>query len=162
MPPVFSSLRPFTSSGRAFVVAGLLFSLALTPGLQASSPSRAETLDAIHRVENPLNLTRPGKFGELGAYQFRRGTWRMHTDVPFERALDRMQSEEVAIKHYEWIRRGLIRNGFPQTPYYIALAWNGGLSSVVRGKTSRAARDYAERVTNLVVDLRSNRMAVVP
>ena len=86
----------------------------------------------------------------------------MHTDVPFERALDRMQSEEVAIKHYEWIRRGLIRNGFPQTPYYIALAWNGGLSSVVRGKTSRAARDYAERVTNLVVDLRSNRMAVVP
>ena len=113
-------------------------------------------------MENPLNLTRPGKFGELGAYQFRRGTWGMHTDVPFERALDRMQSEEVAIKHYEWIRRGLVRNGLPQTPYYIALAWNGGLSSVIRGKTSRAARDYAERVTNLVGDLRSNRMAVVP
>ena len=163
MPPVSSSLRPFASSRRLFVAVGLLFSLGLTPGLlRASTSSRAETLDAIHRVENPLNLTRPGKFGELGAYQFRRGTWGMHTDVPFERALDRMQSEEVAIKHYEWIRRGLVRNGLPQTPYFIALAWNGGLSSVIRGKTSRAARDYAERVTNLVGDLRSNRMAVVP
>ena len=148
---------------RRVPLAGLLLMLALLPSVSvASSPSRAETLDAIHRVENPLNLTRPGKFGELGAYQFRLGTWRMHTDVPFERALDRVQSEEVAIRHYEWIKRGLSRNGLPQTPYYIALAWNGGLSSVVRGRSTPAARDYAERVSNLVVDLRSNRMAVAP
>jgi hypothetical protein len=119
-------------------------------------------LDAIHRVENPLNLTRPGKFGELGAYQFRAGTWKMHTDLPFELALDRVQSEEIAIRHYEWIKRGLERHGLPQTPYYIALAWNGGLSSVIRGRSSTAARDYAERVSNLVADLRSNRLAIAP
>jgi hypothetical protein len=125
-------------------------------------PTRAETLDAIHRVENPLNLTRPGKFGELGAYQFRIGTWKMHTDLPFEYALDRAQAEEVAIKHYEWIKRGLARNGLPQTPYNIALAWNGGLGSVIRGRLTPSAQDYAERVSNLVADLRSNRFAVVP
>ena len=144
-------------------LAGLLLMLALLPSaLAASSPSRAETLNAIHQVENPLNSTRPGKFGELGAYQFRASTWKMHTDVPFERALDRVQSEEIAIRHYEWIKRGLSRNGLPQTPYYIALAWNGGLYSVIRGRSSEAARDYAERVSNLVVDLRSNRMAIAP
>ena len=125
-------------------------------------PTRAETLDAIHRVENPLNLTRPGKFGELGAYQFRIGTWKMHTDLPFENALNRAQAEEVAIKHYEWIKRGLARNGLPQTPYNIALAWNGGLGSVIRGRLTPGAKDYAERVSNLVTDLRSNRFAVVP
>ena len=124
--------------------------------------SRAETLDAIHRVENPLNSSRPGKFGELGAYQFRRGTWHMHTRLPFERALNRSASEEIAVLHYEWLVRGLARNGLPTTPYNIALAWNGGLSSVVKGRSSRAAHDYAQRVTNLVIDLKTNRLAVVP
>lgn len=162
MPPVFASLRLFPSYRGVLLVGVLLASSWTTAIAHASSASRAETLDAIHRVENPLNSTRPGKFGELGPYQFRRGTWGMHTDVPFERALDRVQSEEVAIRHYEWLRRGLARNGFPQTPYYIALAWNGGLSSVIRNRSTRAARDYAERVNNLVVDLRTNRLAVVP
>jgi hypothetical protein len=158
---VFASLRLLRSFRGVFLV-GVLIALIGAPALRASTASRSETLDAINRIENPLNSTRPGKFGELGPYQFRRGTWRMHTDVPFERALDRAQSEEIAIRHYEWIRRGLVRNGFPQTPYYIALAWNGGLSSVVRNRSTRAARDYAERVTNLVFDLKTNRLAIAP
>ena len=116
----------------------------------AVASQRAQTLEAIRMVENPRDLTRPGKFGELGAYQFRRGTWRMHTKVPFERAIDRAASEEVALRHYEWIKRGLIRNGVPATPYNIALAWNSGLSAVIRGRSSAAAHNYAERVSNLV------------
>jgi hypothetical protein len=140
---------------------GLVWILALAPG-QMRGSSRTETLEAIHRVENPLDLSRPGSHGELGAYQFRQGTWHMHTDLPFERALDRYDSEEVAVRHYEWLRRGLARNGLPQTPYYIALAWNGGLASVVRGRSSKSAHNYAERVSNLVVDLKANRVAVVP
>jgi hypothetical protein len=157
---VFASLRLFSSFRGVLLVGALVASACFPAAVQASTASRAETLDAIHRVENPLNSTRPGKFGELGPYQFRRGTWGMHTKAPFERALDRVHSDEVAIRHYEWLRRGLARNGFPQTPYYIALAWNGGLSSVIRNRSTRAARDYAERVNNLVVDLRTNRLAV--
>jgi hypothetical protein len=159
---VFASLRLSARFCRVPLV-GLVLALAVVPSaLLAAGPTRSETLDAIHRVENPLNLTRPGKFGELGAYQFRQGTWKMHTDLPFELALDRVQSEEIAIRHYEWIKRGLARHGLPQTPYYIAMAWNGGLSSVIRGRSSIAARDYAERVSNLVADLRSNRLAIAP
>lgn len=160
---MFSSLRPPALLRLAPFYLGLVLAWTCGPSdAHASVPTRAETLDAIHRVENPLNSTRPGKFGELGAYQFRASTWQMHTKLPFERALDRVHSEAVAILHYEWIKRGLARNGIAQTPYYIALAWNGGLSSVVRGRSSSAAQNYAQRVTNLVVDLRSNRMAVVP
>lgn len=140
---------------------GLVVALSILPAISEAS-SRADILEAIHHVENPRNSARPGKFGELGAYQFRRETWQMHTKVPFERAIDLAVSREVAIRHYEWLRRGLERNGLPQTPYFIALAWNGGLSSVVKGRSSRATRDYAERVNNLAADLKTSRYAVVP
>ena len=106
-------------------------------------------LEAIHKLENPRNLSRPGKHGELGAYQFRSSTWRMHTSVPFQHALDRGTSDAVAVKHYEWIKRGLEAARVPATPYYIALAWNGGLSAAVSGRSPRIAHDYAQRAANL-------------
>ena len=82
----------------------------------------------------------------------------MHTNVPFEKALDRSVSEQVAIRHYEWLNRGLARNGWAQTPYNIALAWNGGLTAVVCGKASASTRDYAERVANLAIELKGARL----
>lgn len=112
-------------------------------------PSRWATLEAIHQLENPRNVTTPGTFGELGAYQFREMTWRMHTTTPFERALDRRVSDEVAVKHYEWLKRRLDRAGLPATCYNIALAWNGGVESVLRGRAPAVAHNYAERATNL-------------
>lgn len=118
-----------------------------------ATPERDATLQAIHQLENPRNLTRPGRHGELGAYQFRPSTWRMHTKVPFHRALDRATSDAVAIKHYDWLKRGLEREGVPASTYNIALAWNGGLSAAVRGKAPRAAHYYAQRATNLVAVL---------
>jgi hypothetical protein len=128
--------------------------------LQASS--RWETLEAIHRVENPRDVTAPGRHGELGAYQFRASTWRMHTSLPFAQALDRAASERVAVRHYEWLRRGLVRNGLADNPYNIALAWNGGLSAAVQGRASSSAHEYAERVNNIVAHLRANRLASNP
>jgi len=85
--------------------------------------TRWATLEAIHHVENPRNVSRPGSYGELGAYQFRRSTWKSHTKVPFSRAIHRDESDRVAVKHYEWLKRGLVRNGMPITPYNIALRW---------------------------------------
>ena len=161
MPPVLARLCQ-RSMLRRWAILGAAVLLAASPlTVRATTAGRAETLEAIHRVENPRDSTKPGRYGELGAYQFRRGTWKMHTKVPFERALDRLESEEVAVRHYEWLRRGLERNGLPQTPYFIALAWNGGLASVVQGRAPRAAHDYAQRVTNLATDLSAGRFAVV-
>lgn len=120
---------------------------AFAPGAQAAS--RWATLEAIHKLENPRNSPKPGRHGELGAYQFRSMTWRMHTKVPFQQAIDRGTSDAVAIKHYEWIKRGLEAARMPATPYNIALAWNGGLGAVISGKSPRVAHDYAQRATNL-------------
>jgi hypothetical protein len=117
---------------------------------RASAAERWATLESIHCVENPRDLTRPGPCGELGAYQFREMTWRAHTSEPFSAALDRRISDAVAVKHYESLKRGLERAGLPATSYNIALAWNSGLTAVVRGRAPAAARDYAERVVNLV------------
>src|SRR4051812_4322770 len=76
------------------MLCALLFMAAAT----AHASIRWATLEAIHQLENPHNLTRPGPFGELGAYQFRSSTWQMHTKTPFERALDRQTSDTIAVR----------------------------------------------------------------
>jgi hypothetical protein len=111
---------------------------------------RAALLSAIHYLENPRNLTRPGAHGELGAYQFRSSTWRMHTAIPFQQALNRETSDVVAEKHYEWLKRGLEAARVPATNYNIALAWNSGLDAAIRGRAPSAAHKYAQRAVNLV------------
>jgi hypothetical protein len=116
-------------------------------GLRASE--RWATLEAIHQIENPRNSTRPGPFGELGAYQFRSTTWRMHTAIPFERAHDRQISDAIAVTHYEYLKRGLRAAGLAPSTYNIALAWNSGLSAAINGTSPRVSHQYATRATNL-------------
>ena len=117
--------------------------------LPVQMPDRQATLEAIHQVENPRDLQRAGPAGELGAYQFRRATWQMHTARPFDEALDRQASDEVAARHFEWLRRGLVRGGCEPTIYNIALAWNAGLGAVLRQRAPARSHFYAERVVNL-------------
>ena len=136
----------------AWIVAALVVSL---PAARAAT--REATLAAIHQMENPRNVARPGPRGELGAYQFRAQTWRMHTTAPFAHALDRAASDEIAVRHYEWLRANLERAGRPATPYAIGLAWNGGLEAALRGRSPRAAHAYAERVANLTAALVAER-----
>ena len=142
---------------RALLLMGAAGAFGLT-GPAARAVGRSEVLAAIHVIENPRNLTRPGPCGELGAYQFREATWRMHSELRFVRALDRVVSDEVAVRHYEWLRRGLERAGRPVTVTNIALAWNAGLHATVRGRVPEAARDYAERVANIAADFRTERV----
>lgn len=136
------------------IVFGILATVA------SAAPDRWETLQAIHWVENPTESTRPGPYGELGAYQFRRSTWQMHTKEPFHLANHRATADKVAVKHYEWLKAGLVRNGIPATSYNIAMAWNAGLTAVVKGRVPAASRNYASRVNNLVDDLKARQLAV--
>ena len=96
----------------ALPLAALLVTVFLAPG-QAQTASRWATLEAIHNLENPQNLPRPGARGELGAYQFRASTWQMHTNTPFSSAIDRQASDDVARLHYEYLRKGLEAAGIP-------------------------------------------------
>lgn len=121
---------------------------------RASETDRVATLEAIHNLENPRNLTRPGPCGELGAYQFRESTWRTYTSAPFSTALDRSASDQVAARHYDWLKVRLEAAHLPATPYNIALAWNSGVRATITGRAPRAARDYAQRAANLAAVFR--------
>jgi hypothetical protein len=132
----------------AVIVFGTVFN-------EARATGRWETLEAIHSIENPMNVREPGRYGELGAYQFRAETWRRYTRLPFERALDRSCSDEVAVQHYEWLKAGLERNGIEASVYNIALAWNAGIGAVLRGRVPAASRDYATRVENIATELQA-------
>ncbi|MSU46782.1 MAG: hypothetical protein EXS42_06580 [Lacunisphaera sp.] len=94
----------------------LLMVTVLGFAIKAGASDRWETLRAINWVENPNNKTNAGRFGELGPYQFRSGTWRMHTTRPFSLANQRAAADEVAVKHYEWIKRTLEQAGVQASP----------------------------------------------
>lgn len=126
---------------------------------QAHASERWATLEAIHQLENPGNSAEPGALGELGPYQFREGTWKMHTTAPFSRALDRRSSDAVAVKHYEWIKGELERRGIAATPYRVALAWNGGIRAVFVEHPPSVAVDYASRAANLAAYLERSELA---
>jgi hypothetical protein len=126
---------------------------------QARASERWATLEAIHQIENPQDSREPGSNGELGAYQFREDTWKMHTSVPFSRALDRHASDTVAVKLYESIKTELERRGMTATPYRIALAWNAGIGAVFFEHPPATAVDYASRVANLAECFEKGEMA---
>ena len=128
-------------------------------GCSLRAAERWETLQAIHMIENPRNSAQPGSHGELGAYQFRRSTWRMHTRKPFQLALNRAQADEVAVAHYEWICTQLHRQGIATTTRNIAMVWNAGIGSVTSGRVPEAARLYAQRVLNIARGLERSQIA---
>ena len=147
------------SSGCRLLLVGAALALSLLASLALRASERWETLEAIHWIENPRDSVQPGPCGELGAYQFREATWRKYTTVPFARAIERPVSDDVAIKHYEWLKQGLARHGLEATTYNIALAWNAGLTAAVRGSVRASTRDYAERVTNIAGSLHATQLA---
>lgn len=127
-----------------------LVCLCAAASVASQAATRWETLRAINLVENPTNHARMGANGELGPYQFRSQTWRLHSRRPFSQATERAAADEVAVKHYEWIRRGLRDAGIDDNAYNIALAWNCGLGAVREGRVPASSYRYAELVTNLV------------
>lgn len=148
---------PVRSGRRISRVLGLLGFVFLFSCLfsEVRATTRWETLEAIHCVENPRNRQTPGPCGELGAYQFRADTWRMYTSRPFSEALDRRRSDEVAVRHYDWLKAALERNGVEASVFNIALAWNAGVSAVVNGRVPSVSRAYASRVQNIADELRA-------
>lgn len=149
-------MQTFPNFDTARTLLALCLGLCVAAFAAAGESDRWAMLKAIHCLENPRNLTRPGPRGELGAYQFREVTWRSYTNEPFLRALDRDMSDFVATRHYEWLKSRLEQARVPATPYNIALAWNGGIAATLRGRAPRTAHDYAQRAANLVAVFEQN------
>jgi soluble lytic murein transglycosylase-like protein len=133
----------------------LLLALLLWVGATTSARAATEALDrdaflkAIAEVETGGNARAVGRRGERGMYQFRLATWRQHTNQAFYSAHNPATSYNVAVKHFQWLHDGLVRNGREPTPYLMAAAWNAGLTRALGGTLPRSTRDYASRVTNL-------------
>lgn len=148
---------PATCDMKRLLTLSLLLISVLRFTTTAGADDRWETLRAINWVENPTNHTRAGRFGELGPYQFRSGTWKMHTKRPFSQATHREAADEVAVHHYEWLKRMLTKAGVDANAFNIAMAWNCGIDNVLKGRVPSASYDYATRVTNLVQTFKEHR-----
>ncbi len=109
------------------------------------------TLQGIALVEHVTDPAKPGDAGELGYHRITPGVWAQHTTAPFIWAgTDEALELWVAQRHLDWLERGLLaQHPRPVSPYWLALAWNAGLTATLRGETTAAQRDYAQRVQNL-------------
>lgn len=148
-------MRSYRRGGMGWL--SIFFAILAGP-VAVQAADRWETLQAIHMIENPTNSVRVGRKGELGPYQFRPSTWKMHTKKPFALAADRDEADAVAVKHYDWIKRGLERSGIKATPYRIALAWNAGLQATLRNEAPPSSHQYAERVQAIAEDMRRQQL----
>lgn len=148
--------------GNGIFLAGLGAILVLAGVSSAQAWEKGDVLHAIHQVENPRDLQRAGPRGELGPFQFRPVVWNRYSQKPFALATDSAEAQVVADAHYDWIKRGLERNGLPVTPYHIGLAWNAGLHATVNNRTSEQSRQYAQRVANLVESIDAAKVQVSP
>lgn len=109
------------------------------------------TLSAIRQVEGVKDPAKRGDAGELGYHRITPEVWAQHTTAPFIWAgTDEALELYVAQVHLDWLERGLVaRHGPHVSPYWLALAWNAGLTAALRGETTAEQRDYARRVQNL-------------
>lgn len=134
--------------------------LILALGLGSTSLARARSaqsiidrdafLSAIAEVETGGNVHAVGRHGERGQYQFRKNVWRQYTTRSFFDAHNPTLSYYVALKHFDWLYDGFLRNGRTPTPYLMAAAWNGGLSRTLSGRLPSSTRSYAQRVSNII------------
>lgn len=141
---------------RNSLILGSLISLL---GLQQSvgaaetgSVDKDSFLKAVAQVESGNDPRAVGRMGERGVFQFRKDTWKQYTKRSFFKAHDRSVSYQVALKHYEWLYDGFIRNGYKPTPYLMASAWNSGLTRTLSGKAPSSTRNYARRVATIASD----------
>jgi hypothetical protein len=94
--------------------------------------------------------TRPGRHGELSAYQLGVMVWAQHSKLPFSKyGRNRAEATRVAHEHIAWIRDELLRHNRDVTPYNLALAWHVGVTQFLYGHVTAGDRDFATRVANL-------------
>lgn len=106
-------------------------------------------LEAISAVESGHNPRVRGAAGELGRFQM----------TPMVAAQCGGYGQREAERHLRWLERQLVAAGIEPTPRVLALAWNAGAGAVIRGEAPAPARDYAERVDNVMQALRAQQVA---
>ncbi len=100
-------------------------------------------LDAIAAVEN----WHPGSVGRSGAwgkFQILPATWRQYSRLP-QRSASPAEERRVAGELLKDIRTGLRRLHIPESAYWVALVWRGGLTNLETHRIVPEWREYATR-----------------
>lgn len=136
----------------AFALAAVLGLSMVQSAFAASDPKfdKNAFLSAIAEVETGGDPYAVGRQGERGLYQFRSGVWKQYTNRSFFQAHNPDVAFGVAVKHFNWLYDGFIRNGLHPNAYMMAAAWNGGLNRALSGRLTKGTRNYARRVANIV------------
>lgn len=155
-------LKTTRLAGHLLILGVLVFSLGFVSDAGAMSYDRQRDafLEAVALVETGGNARAVGGKGERGLYQFTRSTWHQHTKRSHHEAHDPGYSLTIARKHYDWLYANLSRKGFPPSPYWLAVAWNSGLTRTTSGRFPSMSRRYGERVSNLVFDSQRQLLAM--
>ncbi len=105
-------------------------------------------LAAIAEVETSNNPSLIGSHGERTHLQIAPSTWVRFSQLPHSAAAAHPEeTDRVARAYLASIRSRLKSRGLPETPFFIAAAWNVGPGWKVLPSGTAA---YAERVANLV------------
>lgn len=118
-------------------------------------------LSAVRQVEEWHG--RDGRAGERGPWQITAAVWAMHMPgTPFAMARQEGPARACALKHVAWLRARLRAAGADDNAYNLALAWNAGLSAVLRGRAPERSYDYAGRVVALLEAQIENPKSKIP
>ncbi|MDQ5979488.1 MAG: hypothetical protein QG602_2462 [Verrucomicrobiota bacterium] len=109
---------------------------------QEPAIDHARLLTAIQQVEG-YAWSHPG-----GAYAIRLATWRQHTHLPYRYACIKEYADAWAVKHFGWLTRSLLADGYAVTPYSLAMCWRYGLEGG-KVRIGRPGFDYGHRAANL-------------
>ena len=105
-------------------------------------------LAAIAEVETSNNPRKVGTHGERTHLQIAPATWVRFSRLPHSASASHLQeTDRVARAYLASIRSRLKSRGLPETPFFIAAAWNVGPGWKVLPSSTVS---YAERVANLV------------
>ncbi|HYB97532.1 MAG TPA: hypothetical protein VEC57_00165 [Candidatus Limnocylindrales bacterium] len=113
-------------------------------------------LHAIRQVEHSRqDFT--SRSGAKGVYQITPAVWYRHSTKPHSMATSAnpiavRETAHVARAHLRAIRLELRAAGYPETPYFCALAWKAGVEGAKAKRVPREDISYAERAANLYED----------
>ena len=106
--------------------------------------------DAIRAVEG-AGVRQRGSRGEWGTFQIRPMVWRKYSRHLQWNASEAEQ-RRVALCFLADIRAELVRNGFPDTPFFLGLAFTAGVRATVTRRANAAKASYAERAAAVYDD----------
>lgn len=115
----------------------------------------AALLLAIASVETGNDPTKVGAKGEVSQYQISKAVWRQHAPKVRFNPKQAWTATAVATKHIRLLN-GKLHPSIRNRPYWIAVAWNGGLGAVEKAElyvgeytarhVPKKVQDYADRV----------------